>query len=76
MILTFGETIVEKREEKDVYSLNKYSLKRDEKVKSLPMKTSVKFSDKDDANIDCYLLFLRSKNSSDISSDGCKRHQL
>ena len=73
MILAFRETIVEKREEKDVFE---YSLKRDEKVKSLPTKTSVKFSDKDDAIIDCYLLFLRSKNSSDISSDGCKRYQL
>ena len=72
MILAFGKTIVEKREAKNVFE---YSLKRDEKVKSLPTKTSVKFSDKDDANIDCYLFFLRSKNSSDISSDGCKRHQ-
>ena len=63
---------VEKMERKDVC---KYSLKRSEKVKTLPTKTSVKLSSKSEATFISYPLFQRLiflKNDCNISFDNCR----
>ena len=63
-------------ERKDVF---KYSLKRSEKVKTLPMKASVKLSGKGEATIASELLIQRVvvlANGCNISFDDCKGHEL
>ena len=63
-------------EGKDVF---KYSLKRNKKVKTLPMKASVKLSGKGEATIASELLNQRSvvlANGCNIGFDNCKGHEL
>ena len=62
-------------EGKDVFN---YSLKRSKKVKTLPMKTSVRLGCKGDATFLSYLLFQRSVfgNGCYISFNDCKGHEL
>ena len=67
---------VEKMERKDVC---KYSLKRSEKVKTLPTKTSVKHSSKGEATFVSDLLFHRLiflEIGCNISLNGCKGREL
>ena len=55
------------------------SLKRSKKVKTLPTKTSVKFSSKDEATFVSDLLFQRLvflANGCNINFDDCKGHEL
>ena len=56
LTLSLLSTVVGKMEGKDAF---KYSLKRDEKVKTLPTEISVKFSGNGNATIDSYLSFQR-----------------
>ena len=67
---------VEKMAGKDIF---KYSLKLSEKVKTLPTRTSVKFSSKGEATFACDLLFQRLVvlgNDCNISFDDCIGHDL
>ena len=76
MLIAFEKTIVEKMELKVAF---KYSLKRSEKVKTLPPKISVKLGNKNEATVDSYLLFPRLvvlPNGSNISCDNCKRYEM
>ena len=55
----------------------KYSLKRSEKVKTLPPKISVKLGNKNEATVDSYLLFPRLVVLPNGSNMKCKNiHQL
>ena len=67
---------VENMKAKDVF---KYSLKRSEKVKSLPTKTSVKLSSKDEATFVSYLLIQKLvvlASGCNISFNDCKGHEM
>lgn len=54
-------------------------MKRSEKVKTLPRKTSVKLNGKDGATIDSYLLFQKLvvlAKDSNINFEDCKEYEL
>ena len=66
---------VEKMARKGIF---KYSLKRSEKVKTLPTRTSVKLSSKGEAFVSDLLFqrFAVLANDCNISFDDCKGHNL